>query len=52
MCSLAAVSLFKHVLLNSKVKFCQYSLFKILSIFLISVAVSGWNWWMYSPKLS
>ena len=32
------------VSLNNKDKFCLYNLFKILSSFLISVLVSGWNW--------
>ena len=35
---------FNHVSLNNKDKFCLYNLFKILSSFLISVFVSGWNW--------
>ena len=41
---------FKHVSLNYKDKFCLYKLFKILSSFLISVLVSGWNWEMNFPK--
>ena len=36
--------IFKHVSLDYKDKFCLYNLFKILSSFLISVLVSGWNW--------
>ena len=35
---------FKHVSLNNKDKLGLYNLFKILSNFLISVLVSGWNW--------
>ena len=42
---------FKHVLSNNKDKFWLHNLFKILSSFLISVLVSGWNWWMNFPKL-
>ena len=34
----------KHVSLKNKDKFFLYNLFKILSSFLISVLVSGWNW--------
>ena len=41
-----------YVSLNNKDKFCLYNLFKILSSFLISVLVSGWNWYMNFPKLS
>ena len=43
---------FKRVWLNSKDTFYMYNLIKILSSFLISVLVSGWNWWMNLPKLS
>ena len=43
---------FNHVSLNCKDTFCLYNLIKILSSFLISVSVSGWNWWMDLPKLS
>ena len=32
--------------LNNKDTFCLYNLNKILSSFLISVLVSGWNWRM------
>ena len=32
--------------------FCLYNFIKILSSFLISILVSGWNWWMNLPKLS
>ena len=35
--------IFKHVSLNNKDNFCLYNLFKILSIFQISVLVSGRN---------
>ena len=41
---------FKHVSSNNKDKFCLYNLFKILSSFLISVLVSGWNWPMKGSK--
>ena len=41
-----------HVSLNSKDTFCLYNLIKILSSFLTSVLVSGWNWWMNLPKFS
>ena len=37
---------------HNKDKFCQYNLLKILSSFLISVLVSGGNWYMNFPKLS
>ena len=30
--------------------FCRYNFIKILSSFLISVLVSGWNWWMKLPN--
>ena len=49
---LGSSRLFKHVSLNNKDKFCLYNLFKILSSFLMSVLVSGWNLSMYLPKLS
>ena len=42
---------FKHVSLNNEGKFCLYNLFKILSSFLKSDLVSGWNWLMNFPKL-
>ena len=35
---------FKHVSINNKDTFCLLNLFKIISSFLISVLVSGWNW--------
>ena len=38
------VYVYMYVSLNNKDKFCLYNLFKILSSFLISVLVSGWNW--------
>ena len=34
---------FKHVCFNKKDIFCLYKLIKILSCFLMSVVVSGWN---------
>ena len=38
--------------LNNKDTFCLCNFIKILSSFLISVLVSGWNWGMNLPKLS
>ncbi len=43
---------FKHDLLNNRDTYCLYNFIKILSSFLISVLVSGWNWWMNLPELS
>ena len=43
---------FKHLLLNDKNTFCLYDFIKILSSFLISDLVSGWNWRMNLAKLS
>ena len=43
---------FKHVSLNNKDKYCLYNSFKILSSFLLSILVSGWNWLMNFPKIS
>ena len=43
---------FKHISLNCKDKFCLYNSIKILLKFMISVLVSGRNWWMNLPKLS
>ena len=43
---------FMHVWLNNKDIFCVYNFIKILWSFLISVLVSGVNWWMNLPKLS
>ena len=40
---------FKHVWLGNKDTFCLYNFIKIFSSFLISVLVSGWNWWMNLP---
>ena len=40
------------VWLNNKATFCLYNFIKILSSFLISVLVSGWNWWMNLPKIN
>ena len=40
------------VWLKNKDTFCQYNFIKILSSFLKSVLVSGWNWCLNSPKLS
>ena len=40
-----------YVSLNNKDIFCLYNLIKILSNFLISVLVSGWNYWMNLPKI-
>ena len=42
---------FKHVWLSNIATLSLYN-FKILSSFLISVLVSGWNWRMNLPKLS
>ena len=33
-----------YIYIYNKEKFSLYNLFKILSSFLISVLVSGWNW--------
>ena len=41
-----------HVSFNKKDKFCLYDLFKILSSFLISVLVSGWDFSMNLQRLS
>ena len=43
---------FEHVWLNNKDTFCQYNFIKVCLCFLISVLVTGWNWWMNLPKLS
>ena len=40
-----------HISLNNKDKFRLYNLLKILSSFLISVLVSGWNWSMNFQKI-
>ena len=40
------IYIYIYVRLNNKDTFCQYNFIKILSSFLISVLVSGWNWWM------
>ena len=45
-CSLS----FKQVWLNNKDSFCLYNFITIISSFLISVLVSGWNWWMSFGK--
>ena len=37
------IYIYKHVSLNNEDKFGLYDLFKILSSYLISVLVSGWN---------
>ena len=39
-----------YVWLNNEDTFCLYNFIKILSSFLISVLVSGWNWWMNLPS--
>ena len=49
---LGRICSFKHVLLNNKDKCCLYNLINILSSYLISVLVSGWNWWMNLSKFS
>ena len=41
-------NIFKHLWLNNKDTFCLYHFIKILSSFLISVLVSGWNWFTKS----
>ncbi len=46
------IYIYKHVWLNNKDTFYLCNFIKILSSFLISVLVSGWNWWMDLPKLS
>ena len=43
------VYIYIYVSLNNKDKFCLYNSFKILSSFLLSVLVSGWNWYMNFP---
>ena len=43
---------FKHVGINNNDPFCLYNVIKILSDFLISVLVSGWNSRMNLPNCS
>ena len=43
---------FKHIRLNNNDTFRLYNFIKILSSFLVSVLVLGWNWWMILQKLS
>ena len=50
-CVHSCVCSFKQVSLNNIDKFCFYNLFKILSSFLISVLLSGWNCLMNLTKL-
>ena len=40
------IYIYIHVWLNNNNTFCLYNFIKILSSSLISVLVSGWNWWM------
>ena len=44
------VYIYIYAWLNYKDTFCLYNTIKILSSFLISVLVPGWNWWMNFPK--
>ena len=46
------IYIYMNVWLNNKDTFWLYDFIKILSSFLISVLVSGWNWSMNLPKLS
>ena len=46
------IYIYIYIWLNNKDTFCLYNLIKIISIFLISVLISVWNWWMNLPTLS